>query len=158
MSDRVVVMQSGRVMQIGSPREIYEQPQSPFVADFVGRINMVDAPRPGVEGEYGGALLANGQRVECCAGARFSSGQSIVLGVRPDLTLQRQGFSGQGALAGHVTTIRYAGACQFVTVQTPFGLMTAQASRRGHESGDFGAKAEVHWLPGSAHVWRKESL
>ncbi|GAF07956.1 putative 2-aminoethylphosphonate ABC transporter ATP-binding protein [Paenibacillus pini] len=41
MADRIVVMQDAKVMQIGSPQEVYEQPKSPFVADFIGAINFI---------------------------------------------------------------------------------------------------------------------
>jgi spermidine/putrescine transport system ATP-binding protein len=44
MSDRIAVMNAGQVEQIGSPREIYENPVSDFVADFVGTINVLDLP------------------------------------------------------------------------------------------------------------------
>src|SRR5947207_2500155 len=42
MSDRIAVMNRGRVEQLGSPREIYEHPASDFVADFVGTVNVLD--------------------------------------------------------------------------------------------------------------------
>jgi spermidine/putrescine transport system ATP-binding protein len=42
MSDRIAVMNGGRVEQLGTPREIYEHPASPFVADFVGTVNVLD--------------------------------------------------------------------------------------------------------------------
>src|SRR5882724_4744854 len=43
LSDRIVVMSNGRVEQIGSPRDIYERPANPFVADFIGNSNLLDA-------------------------------------------------------------------------------------------------------------------
>jgi putative spermidine/putrescine transport system ATP-binding protein len=45
MADRLVVMESGRVRQIGSPRELYDEPQDAFVADFVGRCNILPGRR-----------------------------------------------------------------------------------------------------------------
>jgi len=42
MADRIVVMKNAEVMQIGSPQEVYERPNSPFVADFIGAINFID--------------------------------------------------------------------------------------------------------------------
>jgi putative spermidine/putrescine transport system ATP-binding protein len=44
MSDRIAVMNEGEIEQIGSPQEIYENPASDFVADFVGTINVLDLP------------------------------------------------------------------------------------------------------------------
>ena len=50
MSDRIAVMNGGRVEQLGSPREIYERPESPFVADFIGSLNALDLARTSSSG------------------------------------------------------------------------------------------------------------
>ena len=50
MSDRIAVMNGGRVEQLGSPREIYERPESPFVADFIGSLNALDLRADGSSG------------------------------------------------------------------------------------------------------------
>ena len=47
MADRIVVMNAGRIEQVGTPREIYEMPATPFVADFVGKINVLPAVAEG---------------------------------------------------------------------------------------------------------------
>jgi spermidine/putrescine transport system ATP-binding protein len=47
MSDRVCVMREGRIVQIGSPRDLYDRPNSRYVADFVGKSNFFDGPRSG---------------------------------------------------------------------------------------------------------------
>ncbi|MFN7633601.1 MAG: ABC transporter ATP-binding protein [Acetobacteraceae bacterium] len=48
MSDRIAVMRSGRIAQLGTPREIYDRPRSRFVADFIGDTNILDGePRDG---------------------------------------------------------------------------------------------------------------
>ena len=57
MADRVVVMNKGALEQVGTPREIYEQPATPFVADFVGRVNVLSAVSLGA-GRYQAGRLA----------------------------------------------------------------------------------------------------
>ena len=47
MSDRVCVMREGRIVQLGTPRELYDQPVNRYVADFVGKSNMFEGPRAG---------------------------------------------------------------------------------------------------------------
>ncbi len=42
MSDQIIVMESGRIAQIGSPEEIYHAPATPYVADFIGKVNWLD--------------------------------------------------------------------------------------------------------------------
>ena len=52
MSDRIAVMNAGRVEQIGGPREIYEHPETAFVADFIGSLNALDFTIDELVGEY----------------------------------------------------------------------------------------------------------
>ena len=59
MSDRVAVMNGGRVEQSGPPQEIYEEPATLFVADFLGVSNLIPAEAPG-QGRR--AVLAQGRR------------------------------------------------------------------------------------------------
>jgi iron(III) transport system ATP-binding protein len=78
MSDRVVVMNHGRIEQVGTPLEVYEHPSTPFVADFLGKVNILDALCLGA-GRYrvGSAELsvpANG----------FDAGSKVRLYVRPE--------------------------------------------------------------------------
>ncbi len=47
MADRIVVMSHGRIEQVGTPREVYEAPATPFVADFIGKINVLPAVAEG---------------------------------------------------------------------------------------------------------------
>jgi spermidine/putrescine transport system ATP-binding protein len=76
MSDRVAVMNEGRVLQVGAPREIYERPTSRFVADFLGEANLLDA-----EAVEGGARVAGS--IIRVADAR-SAGERATLCVRPE--------------------------------------------------------------------------
>src|SRR5207302_10997014 len=59
MSDRIAVMNGGQVEQLGSPREIYERPQSTFVADFIGSLNVLDLKVDELVGGY--ALMRVGE-------------------------------------------------------------------------------------------------
>jgi spermidine/putrescine transport system ATP-binding protein len=76
MSDRIAVMDKGRVLQVGAPQEIYERPTSRFVADFLGEANLLDAETTG-----GGARVAG--TVVRVADAR-PAGAKITLCVRPE--------------------------------------------------------------------------
>src|SRR5690242_7480779 len=63
MSDRIAVMDAGRVEQLGTPREVYEQPATPFVADFIGSLNAVGIRVDEVVGGYGVARLGEQDRI-----------------------------------------------------------------------------------------------
>src|SRR5947199_3266602 len=63
MADRIAVMNGGKVEQIGAPREVYEQPQTAFVADFIGSLNLFEVRVDEVVGGFSVARLAEGERV-----------------------------------------------------------------------------------------------
>jgi iron(III) transport system ATP-binding protein len=84
LSDRIVVMNGGRVEQIGPPPEIYRHPQTAFVADFIGRTNFVQATVLGVNGNLV-AMEALGQTVTIPKPDKpVNVGQRVRLVVRPE--------------------------------------------------------------------------
>jgi spermidine/putrescine transport system ATP-binding protein len=84
MSDRIAVMHEGRVLQVGSPTEIYERPASRFVADFIGETNFL----PGVvRGEDEGlvTVVVNDRLAVCVeTDETFETGSQVVAAVRPE--------------------------------------------------------------------------
>ena len=99
LADRVVVMERGRLAQLGNPEEIYERPATPFVARFVGRINAIAAMTAS-----DGSLRVGGVAVPA-AGAR-PAGSSVTVMIRPQhIALVPTGAS----LSGKVTGITYVG-------------------------------------------------
>jgi spermidine/putrescine transport system ATP-binding protein len=94
MSDRVVVMDAGRIQQIGPPRSIYETPANLFVASFVGEINLLPAVVEAVGGD-GLEVAVEGHRMRLPVGTAVHTvphpGDAVFLGVRPeDLRIWRQ--------------------------------------------------------------------
>jgi len=84
LSHAIAVMNGGRIEQIGTPREVYERPATPFVADFVGSTNFVPATVHGADGEAGF------YRVRCefgdlrAHGDGLAAGDKVMLSVRPE--------------------------------------------------------------------------
>lgn len=94
MADRIIVMNKAVIMQSGTPEQIYEKPENPFVADFIGSINFIDAE---VGAPYG--LLKKG-----------------TVAIRPEkIILERTG--GENCLKGTVTEIEFRGFYYRVSVQ-----------------------------------------
>ncbi len=85
MSDRIAVMNEGNVLQVGTPEEIYEQPQNRFVADFIGKTNFLPGEVVAV-GPVAKVKLASGVVVEATVpeGVAFSRGERAVVSVRPE--------------------------------------------------------------------------
>lgn len=87
MSDRIVVMNEGRVEQVGSPTDIYRRPSNRFVADFIGRANFVKGMVRGVED---GRLTIDtlGSTLSVAAASNsFRIGQDVTLVVRPEMVM-----------------------------------------------------------------------
>ena len=79
MSDRIVVMNQGRIEQVGTPDEIYSRPATAFVADFVGKMNFLD-------GRLVGATLADvkGATLEFAEALTLGPGAPVVVCLRPE--------------------------------------------------------------------------
>src|SRR4051794_8054171 len=93
MSDRIAVMDAGRVLQVGTPQEVYDEPDSRFVAGFVGVSNVLELPVASVAG--GVARLELGTRDAVCASAgALQAGQTAVVTVRPERIELREQPSG----------------------------------------------------------------
>ncbi len=89
MSDRIAVMDQGRIHQLGTPVDIYERPASRFVAEFIGEVNMLEAAVVGGDGARTEVLLPSGHRLTCApVGADgLSPGAPVVIAVRPQRVL-----------------------------------------------------------------------
>ena len=84
MSDRIAVMNGGKVEQLGGPREIYEQPQTAFVADFIGSLNTLDVRIDELVGGYCISRFAEGERVVAAAPGDRAVGETVRVGIRPE--------------------------------------------------------------------------
>lgn len=92
MSDRICIMRDGRIVQIGSPQELYDRPNSRYVADFVGTSNFFNGRLQEVPDGLSGALLDNGMQVQGMPGDGLVDGQEVCVSVRPEqMKLHRQG-------------------------------------------------------------------
>jgi spermidine/putrescine transport system ATP-binding protein len=121
MSDRIAVMSKGRILQIGTPNEIYERPLNRTVADFIGETNFLEA-----DPFAGGARLADGQ-VLSLAGMPESG--RITLAIRPE----RVSLTDSGNLAGEVEEVVYIGTdtLYLLKVAGQSGFRVRQQNRAG---------------------------
>ena len=103
MSDRIAVMSAGKILQVGSPREIYAKPAERFVANFIGESNFMNATLAGDS-----VTLDAGGRFTVTPPEGVADGEVSVL-VRPEHASVRAGEPGAGELAVTVETIVYSG-------------------------------------------------
>jgi putative spermidine/putrescine transport system ATP-binding protein len=117
MSDRLVVMESGRVHQIGTAEEIYDRPADAFVADFVGRCNIIQGT---IEGS---ALRSKGGSLLPC-NVEAASSNASVLALRPERITVRPG-SDSGGVVARLTAVLYLGAQTEYRLDLDGSILTA---------------------------------
>jgi spermidine/putrescine transport system ATP-binding protein len=128
MSDRIAVMNGGRVEQVAGPREIYEHPQTAFVADFIGSLNALELTVDEVVGGYALMRLGENERVVVGVDSGARIGDSLRIAVRPERVQIRplDGSSPEGGsrLEGTIAEIVYLGMYTQFHVDTSAGRVT----------------------------------
>jgi spermidine/putrescine transport system ATP-binding protein len=154
MADTIAVMNGGRIEQLGGPTELYEAPNTTFVANFLGQSNLVHASVSGTDGENL-VLEVQGQKLAMPAGRRASGDDDLLIGVRPEkIQLVRPeddaSESGRNVLpAGVVTDASFTGVSTQYLVRMPWGqelMVFAQNLGAGGVLAP-GTKVDLHWTP-----------
>jgi putrescine transport system ATP-binding protein len=125
MADRIAVMDRGRLAQVATPVDIYEQPDSRWVAGFVGDVNLIE----------GRALDAGGTLIETALGtlrARGAAGvkaaDTVCIALRPEkVRIARERPAGENCLAGEVSDIAYLGDTSVYKVRLDNGFIMQAA-------------------------------
>jgi len=153
MSDRVVVMQQGRIAQIGTPREVYEEPENLYVARFIGEINLFPGTvRKRIDDRY---LQVDvfGQLVLVNCRKEFVPGQSVQLLLRPeDLRLPDSLPEGGPAFGGSVVERGYRGSTLDTTIRLDAGSVVTACEFFDEDDPYFdyrvGERVIVSWVKG----------
>lgn len=106
MSDKVAVMNEGQILQIGTPREIYNHPANRFVADFIGDINFIKAEIVEAGKTRCTARFDGNQKLSFTPDAEVSKGQKVTLAVRPERIAVA---NGKNALSATLDNVVYHG-------------------------------------------------
>jgi putrescine transport system ATP-binding protein len=133
MADRIAIMDKGRVIQCATPAEVYEAPNSRFVADFVGSVNIFEGT---VKSRDGGAALIEapgGMTIETANGAEAAAGGTVWYAVRPEkiAVSSRPPAEAVNAAQGEVWDIAYLGDMTLFHIRLDDGrvVRTAQVNR-----------------------------
>ncbi|GAA2574593.1 ABC transporter ATP-binding protein [Actinomadura fulvescens] len=150
MSDRIAVMNDGRIEQLGSPREIYERPASKFVAGFIGTSNLLS----GTVGELRGpdAVITygpDGQIVVPLGDGRTAApGDTLELTVRPEkieIGTQRPG-GGSSRVRATVSEVVYLGTSTSYIVSTAAGDDVTVFMQNATNADDIAGRGDEVWL------------
>ena len=159
LADRIAVMDKGEVRQVGKPDQVYEFPNSRFVAGFIGSITTFDGTITAIEGDS--AVLAVPALGSVCARATpgLSTGQSVTLAVRPEkLMISRTAQTGENVFAGEVKDLAYFGKDSLYRITMPSGALIsvhAVNDRRragGEKVADWYDKVWLSFDPSSAII------
>jgi spermidine/putrescine transport system ATP-binding protein len=157
MSDRIAVMNKGRVEQAASPRAIYEEPLTVFVADFLGVSNLLTAEAVGPDG--GACTVRIGDRtLRAQQGAIEARGEVKVM-IRPErIGIEPHSSSGEERMPGIVERSVFLGGSHEVHVRVVGGeLLRATVANDGRPQGvtlEPGAAVSVHLPPDGLRVLR----
>lgn len=154
VSTRLAVMREGQIAQLGEPREVYETPNSRYVAEFIGDVNILEGT-----GASGMMRLAGGQVVDLGEGRQLADGAGAAVALRPEkLVIERAGEAADGVganrLPGTVEDIAYLGDMSIYHVRLPSGelLRAARTNRMRALEGTISWNDPVvlGWEPGAA--------
>jgi iron(III) transport system ATP-binding protein len=118
VSDRIIVMSNARIAQVGTPRELYEEPSSIFVADFIGDANLVDAEL--VEAREERALVRLGT-LHMELPRRTAAAGRLKAAIRPEAVRMTRDVAHNGALPARVLKASYLGKHVEYTLATELG-------------------------------------
>ena len=127
MSDRIAVFNEGRIQQIGAPSEVYDRPETPFVADFVGSSNVLPA-----------------------AVVKTLTGIHAPASLRPEAITLGDGCG----LTGRVTALSFLGAATRVEVQTAEAPLSVLVPK-GRALPGIGDTVTLGWAPDALHVMER---
>ncbi len=124
VASRVAVMDEGRVIQVATPAEIYEAPNSVYVADFIGDVNIIEASTKAIgQDQYHLNWIEGQPPLTATSAAPFSEGQQAHLAIRPEkirISTERP-EDAPNALQGKVLDIAYLGNLSTYHVELPGG-------------------------------------
>ena len=150
MSDRIAVMNDGKLLQVGSPEEIYERPTNRFVADFIGRANLLD----GTVESADTVCLANGARIP--AASNHPAGTKVAVSLRPErarLHGPGDGPDGHPSVDGRLAGVTYLGNALVHTVALDWMTIEVRAENATERPGaQVGDDVTVSWNPAAVSV------
>ena len=160
MADRIAVMDRGRLAQVATPGDLYEQPQTRFVAEFVGDINLLEGRVAGGEGGFWQITspLAPAPLTVHDPDEALETGQAVAVAVRPEkMTISRdKPAAGGNAIEGEVWDIGYLGDWTVYRVKLGDGAILrvsrANASRFVEQPIDWEERVHLGFAPDAAII------
>jgi len=157
MSDRIAVMNRGRVEQLGSPEELYERPNTRFVADFIGTTNLLTGAIESADGGAGTVYVRLESGDACVVGGTgLAVGRTVELSVRPESVSIKaangRSPDGPDPIRATVEQVAYLGGNVQYQVRTNGGLSITALAPKTEQRLPVGSDVDVAWPPSEALV------
>jgi len=155
MSDRVVIMNHGRVVQVGSPQELYERPSTVFASKFIGKSNILRGVVNQVDGNEVLYAIADKYFQQFVSNEKFSKNDEIILALRPEkikIARSKVGSNEVNILVGRIIDITYFGSTILVNVETDsVGEFIVEVQAwNNQETLEEGQNISLTWSPDAA--------
>lgn len=159
LSDRICVMRAGRIVQTGTPQELYDQPKSRYVADFVGTSNFFDGRIERVSSATCAITLSNGRSYTGSSRGEITVGDDACLSIRPE-QIRLHLKATQEHLMGTVLNRIFLGEhTEYLIREESLGNITVLAPRQSDEGlSNLGTGDAVYldWSPDAALILPKD--
>ena len=159
VADRISVMDHGKIIQIATPAEIYEQPNSRYVADFIGSVNIFEATVETARSEHLRLTAADGFNVDCTSEIGGAAGHTVWFAVRPEkvrISPDAPADAEVNAVSGEVWDIAYFGDMTLFNVRLDSGKLVRasmmNAARTVEQPISWDDRVWLSWLPDAGIV------
>jgi len=152
LSDRIAVFNQGRVFQVGTPRELYQRPDSRFVADFIGVNNIVEAKVRSVDAAAGRAVVETSLgALGAVSTGNLGAGDKCLVCVRPENVDLEGVVAGENAVSGRIAFSAYLGNTLRYDVECAAGVVLKADDRDPwhHEARAVGSRIELSFPVGA---------
>lgn len=151
MADTIAVMNEGQIEQMGSPAELYDNPETAFVANFLGQSNLIKGT---ISGNDGDSIIADlfGQKISLPKRRSHATDNSIFAGIRPEkfrISLLNTPVSGNVLSGGKIEDVSYIGVSTQYQVAMPWGqeLIVFEQNDDGVAPFKKGDAVNISWEP-----------
>ncbi|MDR0309885.1 MAG: ABC transporter ATP-binding protein [Candidatus Methanoplasma sp.] len=163
MADRIAIIRKGRIVQTGTPMEVFRNPKTPFVSNFVGRSNIFLGKLRSVDGAFSETELENGMVIRA-RGTDIPAGTDVAVAVKigstrfPPIQIpteeKPEPEQPKGYFRGRVERVLFEGATITIEVDAEgIGMVSSKLPSRRYDDYKAGDEVMVSWLPERASVF-----
>jgi putrescine transport system ATP-binding protein len=159
VADRIAVMDRGQLIQVATPQEIYERPNSRWVADFIGEVNLIEGRVIDVGASGTVVVSAAAGRLRALSPEDAKPGDAVWVALRPEkvrIAPKPPGFAEENCVAGEVTDIGYLGDLSIYKVRLDSGTImktaVANVTRLAERPIAWDERVWLTWAPEAAMV------